>query len=375
MNILIDFSQIPILKKGVGVYGWNLIRNLKSDPKTHYFILIQNDDNSLDDCDGELKTLIKVNGKKFRKFHNRFLLEQLYIPYLTIKYKIDVIHSLHYSFPLMAPAKKIVTVCDMIFYKYPELHLKSKVFYFQFFIWLTSFFADKVICISKATEKDYLLHFRCSSNLTSVVELGKDDTYHPDISDYDVSCVMSKYGIAGKYILFIGTLEPRKNITNLLLAFFKLIEDGCELFLVIVGSKGWHFEPIFLLVKQLNLQSRVIFTGFVDESEKPALLVGAKIFAYPSFYEGFGIPVLEALACGVPTVTSNLSSMPEVAGDAALLVNPNSVEDIYNALARLNNDELLCENLRQKGLIQAKQFSWEMTAGKTISIYNYVNSN
>lgn len=369
MNILIDFSQIPILKKGVGIYGLNLVKNLKTDSTFHFFVLVQDDDNSLNDCDKNSITLIRVNSKKFRNLFNRFLLEQFYIPFLIKQYKIDVIHSLHYSFPIFTRARKVVTVCDMIFLKYPELHLKSKVLYFQCFIWLTTLFADKVICISKSTERDYLLYFNCLSHFTSVVELGKDEKYKPDLSSSAIMSTLLKFGIVGEYILFIGTLEPRKNITRLIRAFSKLIGDGCNLNLVIVGNKGWYYEPIFLLVKQLQLETKVIFTGFIEEYEKPALLVGAKIFAYPSLYEGFGIPVLEALACGVPTLTSNISSMPEVAGDAAVLVDPYSVEDIYASLTKLYNDEPLCKELRKRGLIQAGKFSWQMTAEKTIGVY------
>lgn len=372
MNVLIDFSQIPIQKVGVGVYGLNLVLNIKPETGLHYYILVQDDDSSLDSCESSAVTLIRVNSVKFRKLVNRLILEQIYIPYLVYKYKIDVVHSLHYSFPIMASARKIVTVCDMIFFKYPELHLKSKVLYFRFFIWLTTFLAAKVICISKSTEQDYLAHFKASPRLTTVVELGKDQTYRPDIDQREVKLVLKKYEISGDYILFIGTIEPRKNISNLILAFARVVAGGSPLYLVIVGKKGWHYESVFSLVKELHLEGKVIFTGFVEESEKPALLVGARMFVYPSYYEGFGIPVLESLACGTPTITSNLSSMPEVASDAAVLVDPGSIVDIHAALSKLYSDEELCEDLRKRGLIQAAKFSWLTTAEKTIAVYKSV---
>jgi glycosyltransferase involved in cell wall biosynthesis len=372
MNILIDFSQIPIKKVGVGVYGLNLVMNLKPGMGSRCYVMVQDDDSSLDGCESNSIIIIKVKSQKYRKFVYRFLLEQIYIPYLVHKYKIDVIHSLHYSFPVLANALKVVTVCDMTFFKYPELHVKSKVLYFRFFIWLTSHLADRVICISKSTEQDYHYFFNSPPKLTSVVELGVDQAYRPSIDQGDVRCVLKKYGIVDDYILFIGTIEPRKNISNLLLAFAKLVNNSSPLRLVIVGKKGWHYESIFSLVNELNLGDKVIFTGFVEESEKPALLVGAKMFVYPSFYEGFGIPVLEALACGVPTITSNTSSMPEVAGDAAILVDPGSFEDIYTALVTLYNDESLCLALHRRALIQSSKFSWNTTADKTAAVYNDV---
>jgi glycosyltransferase involved in cell wall biosynthesis len=374
MNLLVDFSQIPIQKVGVGVYGLNLISNLEPDATSRYYVLVQDDDNSLDACESNGIILIRISSKKCRRLVNRLLLEQVYIPYLVYKYKIDVIHSLHYSFPVMTRARRIVTVCDMIFFKYPELHLRAKVFYFRFFIWLTTYLADKVICISKSTERDYLDFFRVKPNLTTVIELGVDQAYSPNIDRSEISALLEKYGIDGEYILFIGTIEPRKNITNLILAFAKLVKNESPLRLVIVGKKGWHYESVFSLVSELRLVDKVIFTGFVEESEKPALLVGARMFVYPSFYEGFGIPVLEALACGVPTITSNLSSMPEVAGDAAILVDPSNVEDIHAALAKLYCDEALSAVLRERALIQSSKFSWNVMAEKTVEVYKAVLS-
>lgn len=369
MNILIDFSQIPIQKVGVGVYGLNLILNLKSETNTHYFILIQNDDISLDNCDPNIITLIKIDSNRYRKLFNRLFLEQLYIPYLVYKYKIDVVHSLHYSFPVMSKARKIVTVCDMIFYKYPELHLKNKVLYFRFFIWLTTLFADKVICISKSTQEDYLDHFKVSSELTTVIELGKDDSYRPDIDREEVNKVLNKYAVDGDYILFIGTIEPRKNVSNLILAYERLITEGFSQRLVIVGKKGWHYDAIFSLVSERGLNDNIIFTGFIEEKEKPCFLVGTSVFVYPSLYEGFGIPVLEALACGTPTITSNISSMPEVAGNAALLVNPESPEEIYDAIKKILLDPNLRSELKARSLRQASNFSWEKTANMTMDVY------
>lgn len=372
LNVLIDFSQLPIQKVGVGVYGLNLILNLEDRPNIHYFVLVQDDDDSLDKCPSDFITLIKVNSNKFRKLSNRFFLEQFYIPYLVYKHKIDVVHSLHYSFPVLAKAKKVVTVCDMIFYKYPELHLKSKVLYFRFFIWLTTLFANKVICISESTRQDYLSYFKVPSELAAVVELGKDDSYHPDLDRQEINQLLKKYAIDGEYILFIGTIEPRKNVSNLILAFERLIADGFPHSLVVVGKKGWHYDSIFHLVKERNLTDRVIFTGFIEESEKPLFLAGASVFVYPSLYEGFGIPVLEALACGTPTITSNVSSMPEVAGDAALLVNPENLEEIYDAMKKVLMDSSLRSELKARSLRQAANFSWEKTANMTIEVYRGV---
>ncbi len=374
MNILIDYSQLPIQKVGVGVYGLNFLWNLKPEVGIKYFILIQDDDDSLDSLESSSFLLLRVNASRFRKLIYRFYLEQVYIPYLVYKYKIDLVHSLHYSFPIMHRAKKIVTVCDMTFFKYPELHLKSKVLYFRLFIRLSTFLADKVICISNSTLLDYINKFNVSDKFAVVVELGKDERFKPDISTFQIDTVLHKYGINDGYILFIGTIEPRKNIRNLILSFAQLADEFNSLSLVIVGKKGWYYESTFRLVKELHLESRVIFTGFILEDEKPALLVGARMFVYPSIYEGFGIPVLESLACGTPTITSNVSSMPEVAGDAAILVNPSNVNEINAAMMKLLKDKNFCEDLRIKGPLQASKFTWQTTSNKTISVYKSVIS-
>jgi len=372
MNILIDFSQIPIQKMGVGVYGLNLILNLKSEQDIHYYVLVQDDESSLDKCESDGITLIKIDSKKYRKLIYRFFLEQFYLPYLVYKYNINAIHSLHYSFPVMTKARKIVTVCDMIFYKYPALHIKSKVLYFRFFIWLTTFFADKVICISKSTQQDYLARFKVSPELTTVIELGKDQSYHPDIDRGEVKRVLNKYSIDSDFILFIGTIEPRKNISNLILAYARFVAEGYCNRLVIVGKKGWHYDALFSLINELGLSDNIIFTGFIEETEKPYFLAGASVFVYPSVYEGFGIPVLEALACGTPTITSNISSMPEVAGDAALLVTPESPEEIYDAIKKILLDPILRTELKARSLRQASNFTWDKTASKTIDVYKRV---
>lgn len=372
MKVLIDFSQLPISKVGVGVYGLNLVRNLSFTKDFIIYVLIQDDDDSLDSIESLAIILVRVDSNRFRKLFHRFYLEQIYIPYLVFKLDIDIVHSLHYSFPIMHSAKKVVTMCDMIFFKYPELHLRRKVLYFRFFIWLSTFIANKVICISKSTEQDYLKHFRVAPKLTTVIELGKDESYTPNIERERVDLVLRKYNITMDYILFIGTIEPRKNIVNLIFSFAKLVATGCHLHLVIVGKKGWHYDEVFSLVIKLRLEDKIIFTGFVDEDEKPPILVGAKIFVYPSIYEGFGIPVLESLACGTPTITSNISSMPEVAGNAAVLINPLNVDEIYLAMKNLLNDKELCDELRARGLKQSSRFNWRLTAERTVITYRSV---
>ena len=371
MNILIDFTPVPVQKVGVGIYAFNLARKIyELDKRNTYFILIQDDDASLDHLNCERLKVIKVKSKILRNDFMMVLFEQFIIPCLAFKYKISLIHSLHFSFPLLARAKKVVTIHDLTFFKIPACHRIINVFYFKLFIYLSSLFADKIITDSRSTLNDFLEIFKTDPRKTKVIYLAKNDSLKPDMDREKIEQVKKKYCIEGEYLLFIGTIEPRKNVKNLILAFAKFLRENNAYKLVISGKKGWHYEEALGFPKKLGLEKEIIFTGFISEDDKPCLLAGAKIFIYPSLYEGFGIPVLEALACGIPTITSNISSMPEIAQDAALLIDPLNIEELYLSIKRLINDIDLYSSLKQKSIEQAKKFSWEKTALETLEVYN-----
>lgn len=373
MNILIDFTQIPVQKCGIGIYALNLISKIyELDKVNNYYIIIQDDDNALCFISHPHFNVIKVNSRIFRKLVFRFLLEQFYIPYLALKHKIDAVHSLHYSFPLLITTKRIVTIPDMTFFKHSDKHLFIKRYYFKFFICLASILADKIITISKSSKDDFLERFKSAREKINVVCLGRRKAFNNKLDASTINSVRNKYKISNNYILYLGTIEPRKNIRRLILAFDRFLNDGEDCQLVIAGKKGWHYDGIFRLIEELSLKEKVIFTGFVSEDEKPFLIGGAKIFVYPSIYEGFGIPVLEALSCGIPTITSNVSSLPEITGDAALLVNPLDVNELYSNIKGLFNDRTLYTQLKEKSVEQAKKFSWKRCAQETIEVYNSI---
>ena len=369
---MIDFTQIPVLKLGVGVYAYNLVRNLlRVDSRNEYFVIIQDDDPCLDELESERFTLVRVKSRFFRNKILRFFLEQLYIPHLIIRYGIDVMHSLHYSFPSISfRAKKVVTVHDMTFYLFPKMHIPIKRVYFKAFIRLSSLLADRIITDSVSTMNDYVRLLRHKKDNITAIHLGYDDRFHPGLDRSEIARIKKKYGIEGEYLLFIGAIEPRKNIKSIIIACNRLLNDGFDLTLVIAGPKGWAYSEILETAGRLGLSRHVVFTGFLQESEKPYLLEGAAIFIYPSFYEGFGIPVLEAMACGVPTITSNVSSMPEITGDAAILVDPQNVEDLYLKTKELLTDNRKLDVMKKKSVDQAGNFSWTKTAQETLGVYN-----
>jgi glycosyltransferase involved in cell wall biosynthesis len=371
MRVLIDCTQVSRTKAGVGVYAENMVRELTLlDSGIKWFILVQDDDPDLDFSGCSDVTLIRVSGKIFRKLPFRFLLEQLFIPLLALRYRINVIHSLHYSFPLVPMfSKKVVTIHDMTMFLMPDMHMASKVRYFRFFIGAAARRADALSFVSQSTQKDFLKFFPHPAPSCNVVRLGKGPQFRPDINPQEVERVVRKYGLAQPYVLYIGTIEPRKNLVRLVEAFSTLTQTYPTHTLVIAGMKGWMYESLFELVGTLDLESRVVFTGFVSEEDKPYLIRGAEIFTYVSLYEGFGIPVLEALACGTPTLTSDVSSIPEIAGDSALLIDPSSVQEIATGLERLLGDVSLRNELAAKSISQAARFSWPDTAADMLRVY------
>ena len=178
-----------------------------------------------------------------------------------------------------------------------------------------------------------------------------------------------KYGIEGEYLLYIGMIEPRKNLKNLVIAYHKLRLFRDDFQLVIAGPRGWGYSDLFELVDRLKLRGKIIFTDYIKEEEKASIIIGAKLFIYPSLYEGFGIPVLEAMSLGVPTISSNISSIPEISGDAALLIDTSNANILYQNIIKLLDNKILYQELKKKALEQSLKFSWSKAAKKTLNVY------
>ena len=227
---------------------------------------------------------------------------------------------------------------------------------------------DFIIVDSQATKNDLIAQVGISDKKVAVVHLAANKRFRP-LEKSKVLKVTEKYKLSNPYILFVGSFEPRKNIVGLIQAFSLVKQKVKALDLVLVGRKGWLFEPILEEIKKNPHQDSIRWFNKVGDEDLPALLNGAAVFAYPSFYEGFGLPILEAMSCGVPVVCSSTSSMPEVGGKAAYYVNPDSVEEIARGLLAVIKDGKLQKQMIQKGLAQAKNFSWEKTAKETREVY------
>lgn len=229
--------------------------------------------------------------------------------------------------------------------------------------------SKKVIAVSDSTKTDCIKYFGTEPEKIKVVYLAAHNHFKVIEDKEKINRVINRYNLLPGYILFVGTLEPRKNIEGLIRAYFKSQNDNDNFPpLLIVGNRGWYFEGIFGLVKELNLAGKIIFAGYVKDEDLPFLYNGASFFVYPSFYEGFGLPVLEAMACGCSVITSNISSLSEVAGNCALLVDPNNIDGLSKAMSSLYNNHERREDLANKGLLHVKNFSWQRTSEIIINI-------
>ncbi len=225
--------------------------------------------------------------------------------------------------------------------------------------------ARKIITISESTKKDIIKYFSIGPEKISVIYPAVADNFRFIDDKQKCKFALDKFNLPEKFILFVGTLEPRKNLVRLISAYHKLSNNYS---LVIVGKRGWDYQEIFDKIKELNLEERVVFLNYVSNEDLLYLYNSAACFIYPSLYEGFGLPILEAIACGAPVITSNVSSLPEAVGEAAILIDPYNIDNMAMALNKILTDENLRRNLRERGLRQTQKFSWQKTAQEVLRI-------
>ncbi|MFQ5813782.1 MAG: glycosyltransferase family 4 protein, partial [Anaerolineae bacterium] len=299
----------------------------------------------------------------------RIFWEQVVQPFALQKERVDLLHALAFVTPLLSPCPSVVTIHDLSFLLYPESFKRSKRFYLSLFTRLSARQARCIIAVSKSTKRDVVRLLGVSPDKVEVVYSGVDDVFHP-LAEDQVAAFRSKRGLPERFILFVGTIEPRKNVTRLIEAFAALRPcDLANLKLVIGGAKGWFYHNVFARVEELGLEGDVVFPGYIPVSELPLWYNAAELFVYPSLYEGFGLPLLEAMACGTPVVAANTSSLPEVVGEVGLTVDPLDVEGLAEAMRRALGDEVLRQEMRDRGLQRAKGFSWTKTAQETVQVY------
>ena len=371
MRIAIDATLVRKENTGTGFYIINLINGLLklNDDNNQYYIFID-EDLAAQYFDFNRNKNFYILDKKFKNRIQRVLWQFFFLSFELRKKNIKVLHSPNYITPLIKLGFKIiVTVHDLTFFIFPEKFTIIKRLFFKFFVpWFIKK-ADKIIAVSNNTKKDILRYFKIREEKIAVTFESIPEYYRRDILPGNE--MLEKYGISRKYFLFVGMIEPRKNILTILKAY-KKIENDLEADLVIVGKKGWYFKEIeeyFESLKKEGLKNNIIFTGYVSEPELKYFYKNALIFIYPSIYEGFGLPPLQSMACGVPVITSNTSSLPEVVGDAAIKVDPSDIDGLAETIKKLYFDPSKRNEMVEKGILQAKKFSLEKFALKTLEAY------
>lgn len=374
LHVLIDLTQVPAGRMGIGSYAENLLAQFDTvAPQIRFTAVLQSDDAPLRAAIPSRFRILQVSAALCRLLPMRLALEQILLPFLAWRYRADVIHSLHYSMPMLSGgAQRVVTMHDMTAYVLPHMHPWIKGTYMRLFIRYAAMRADHLIFVSASALAECRNWFGMQLRNATVIHHGKSDAFRPQDSQEELAEVRSRYQLPNEYLLYLGTLEPRKNIPLLLRAFAELTCRHPEARLVIAGKKGWYFDEIFHTAENLDLTDRVLFTGYVDEADKPALIRGASLFVYPSLHEGFGIPVLEAMASGVATIAGNRTSIPEIAGDGALLIDPESLPELSNAMELLYSNPEARVRLAAKALEQAAKFSWKKTAEETAAVYQMI---
>jgi len=281
---------------------------------------------------------------------------------------VDLFHATDHLLPRLSRVRSVFTLHDLIFRFHPETHKPLNRWFLTFMMPRFLQAADAVIAVSESTKRDAVRLYGLEEAKIKVIYEGVNPRFRPAPPE-TVSVVRQRYGLPESFILSVGTIEPRKNFASLLEAYHALRDQWPELKLVIAGKKGWLYEGFFRRLRELGLEDEVILPGFVFDDDLISLYSDADLFAFPSLYEGFGLPVLEAMACGAPVITSNTSSLPEVAGDAAMFVDPNNVKALADAMKSVLENKQLSDELRAKGFKQAAKFHWESAARGTLAVY------
>ncbi len=383
-NIKIGIDARTLMDKkysGVSEYVFNLIKAITNiNKKKPYSInnnykikLFYNSAFKIKHSIPKFESDIKYVYTRYpNKFFNYILQKILNYPKIDKLLDVDVFLMPHFNFLAISKAKKIITVHDLSFLKYPSFFTKRKNFWHKMLnikkILRTS---DKIVAISANTKKDIVNLIGINKDRIKVIYSGIDRNFKVlEKNNPTLKKIKQKYNLPDKFILYLGTLEPRKNIESIILAFEEFIkkQKNKNILLVIAGEKGWKNNNIFKIAKRLN--NKIKFLGYIPKNEKIYIYNLASIFIFPSFYEGFGFPPLESMACGTPVITSNTSSLPEIVTNNAITINPYNKQDIITALNELYFDKNLNKFLIEKGIKQVNKFNWELTSIKYLKLLN-----
>jgi len=369
IGIITDFVDEQL--GGIGTYTHDIVEALLSIDKNNDYFLIHGRVIDIDIYREQDQILIeKTDFGPGSTYFWRFIK----LPYqLKSLSSLDLVHDPYEIGPLSfrLPFKKLITIHDLAPMLYPETCSFVNSLAHRLLLRRTAQTVDKIVTDSYSSKMDIVKYLGISEENIAVIPGGVHPRFS-QLSPEEMKIDDKSYEIPSKFILYVGTLEPRKNIPNLIRAYNRLKEAGLEHKLVIVGKTGWKYKSIFKIIYDLNLSKDVILTGYIPECDLPKIYNAADLFVYPSLYEGFGLPPLEAMACGCPVITSNTSSLPEVVGQAGIMVNPHDVKELANTMYTVLTDEGLRTTMIERGLQQAKKFNWNISAKRLLYEYQSI---
>jgi glycosyltransferase involved in cell wall biosynthesis len=369
MRIAIDYTPALRQRAGIGRYTRGLVAGLAEiDRENQYTLFSAGGTPSAGDWPANFRLRASTIPPRWLTVGWHRL--RLPIPVEILTGRCDLYHSPDFTLPPLCRARGLVTIHDLSFLRVPECADPGLRAFLEKAVPAAVLRARRILADSENTRRDIIEILRADPNKISVVTPAIEPRFRREDTAARLDEVRARYGLPGRFILGLGTLEPRKNFTGLIAAYSRLLrETGLPHALVIGGKPGWLYEDIYRQAKQGDLAGRVLFPGFVADEDLPALYSLADVFAFPSLYEGFGIPVLEAMACGTPVVTSDNSSLPEAAGSAALMVEATDARELAEAITKVLNDNELRGRMIAAGYEQASRFTWQRSAQALLEAY------
>jgi len=371
MRIGIDAHAIGARQGGNETYIANLIKSLAEIDGDNLYTIYLADAGVAAQWREKFTTRYKNFNVRLLPPPTPLVRVPVYLTYELFRRPVDVLH-VQYTAPPFCRVPVVVTIHDLAFERMPETFTRRGSFQLKLTVRRTAKKAARIATVSEYSRQDLLDIYKLSPDKVVVTYNGVESSFTPQPSvPNEAEAVRKRFGVSRDFLLAVGSLQPRKNLVRLIRAYARLRSEREDFRpqLVIVGRKLWLTSEIFDEVKRQRWADDVILTGYVADEDLPALYRAARAFVYPSLFEGFGLPPLEAMASGTPVVTSDVSSLPEITGDAALLIDPNDERALANALIEIMNNDRLRAELREKGIAQAKKFTWRDAAEKTLRLY------